>query len=173
MPHSLTTLLVVFVLALSMQARADQELEFKLKTYGMVCNQCAYGVEQALQHTDGVNDATVDLKSGSVVVKAEPTNPPSPEILAQRVRDQRLSIEKIEATLVGRIVRTSDQWQLVVGSRRFRLDASEGTPLDGYENETAVVDGVFEGIPGVDGASGSPRLILRAVNRSVGSHPVH
>ena len=58
-----TALLGIIVLGISAQAQAEQQPEFRLKTYGMVCNQCAYGVEQSLQHTKGVKDVIVELRS--------------------------------------------------------------------------------------------------------------
>ncbi len=163
-----TALLGIIVLGISAQAQAEQQPEFRLKTYGMVCNQCAYGVEQSLQHTKGVKDVIVDLRSGDVTVIPDPSNPPSAEILAQRITDQRISISNIEATLVGRLVRTPDGWQLVIGSQRLSLETAVGSPaLEQYADQTVVVEGVFAGIPGVDGAEGLPRFILRAVRGSV------
>ncbi len=157
----LTTLLTVFLLTIPAQSEAGQANEFRFKTYGMVCNQCAYGVEQSLQHSEGVNDAIVDLRSGSVLVKAELVGPPAVEVLAQRILDQRVSIEKVEATLVGRIERTTEGWLLVYGSQRYTLTPSDNSLLlDQHTGRTVVVDGFFEGIEGVDGATGTPRFIL-------------
>ena len=163
-----TALLGIIVLAISAQAQAGQQPEFRLKTYGMVCNQCAYGVEQSLQHTKGVKDVVVNLRNGDVTVIPDPSNPPSAETLAKKVTDQRISISRIEATLVGRLVRTSAGWQLVIGSQHVSLETAEGSPaLEQYADQMVVVEGVFKGIPGVDGAEGAPRFILRAVRGSV------
>ena len=131
----------------------------------MVCNQCAYGVEQMLQHTAGVNDVIVDLRSGNVVVQADSVNPPSAEVLVQKIIDQRISLEKIEATLVGRIDKTTDGWELVAGAQRFNVEPAGGLSLDEYAGQTVTVEGVFKGLPGIDGAEGSPRLVLRTISK--------
>lgn len=150
---NLTAAFAIFVVTISTPAQAGQEPAFRLNTSGMGWAQCVYGVEQSLQHTKGVKDAIVDLGSGIVTVIGDPANPPSPDILAQIVKSQRFSIEEIEATLVGRLVRTLDGWQLVVGSQTHSLETLEGgSALEEYVDQTVRVDGVFEGIPGAEGA---------------------
>ncbi len=162
----LTSLSVFFAFALSGFAQAAPKSEFRLTVYGMYCNQCAYGVEQTLQHTAGVNDVIVDLRSGNVVVQADSANPPSAGVLVQKVIDQRLSLEKIEATLVGRIVKTTNGWELIAGEQHFNLDTTAGElSLDEHSDQTVTVEGVFEGLPGIDDTEGSPRLVLRTISK--------
>ncbi len=160
-----TFLLTVFFLAAPAQAQADREAEFRLTVYGMVCNQCAYGVEQTLQHTDGVRDAIVDLKRHSVVVRADPSPPPAPETLARKVLDQRVSLKAIEATFFGRVARGPDGWTLVAGPRRFPIDEADRIALTSFEGVSVVVTGTFRGVPGVDGASGVLRFGLRSIRK--------
>lgn len=143
---------------------AEQQDEFRLNVYGMYCNQCAYGLEQALQHTDGVTDAIIDLKNNSAVVKVIPLSPPAAETLVEKAIDQRLSVKKIEATLTGRVERTADGWALTCGSQRFSLVVDEGpVKLEELTDQYITLDGVFDGIEGVDAAAGRPRFIVRAI----------
>lgn len=160
----ITSFLALTAFAVSTQNLAAQN-EFRFTTYGMVCNQCAYGIEQALQHTDGVDDTIVDLRNGNVVVQADAANPPNVEALVKKIIDQRISLKNIEATLVGRIVQSDSGWQLIYGAQRLALETFEGLALEEYADQTVTVEGKFEGFEGVDNAEGSPRFILRSVNR--------
>lgn len=162
--NTLTALLTLVAFAVAAPAAAGAKSEFRLSVYGMVCNQCAYGVEQSLQHTEGVEDAIVDLRSGSVVVKVNPAAPPSAEVLAQKIRDQRVSLRKMEATLVGRIMRSAEgEWELVAGSQRYRLAGETEIALDRYAGQTVAVSGVFEGVSGLEGAEGPTRFLPREI----------
>ncbi len=162
--RSSSMLFALVVLMVSAQAMALPKSEFRLSVYGMVCNQCAYGVEQSLQHTEGVKDAIVDLREGHVVVVADPTNPPSAEALAGRIRDQRVSLRAMEATLSGRIARSDQGWELLAGARRFRVEPGDDADLARYAGESVTVEGVFKGVPGLEGAEGPSRLIVRSVS---------
>ena len=136
------------------------ETEFRLTVTGMGCSQCVYALEQALQHTHGVKDAIVDLRSRSVVVKVDPSNPPSAEALAQSARGQKFSLAKLEATLVGRIEQTSNGWQLIAGSRRFNVSPTDDGPgIDAFINRIVVLEGMFDGIEDVEGATKSARFV--------------
>ena len=64
----------------------------------------------------------------------------------------------------ARIERTTEGWLLVYGSQRYTLTPSDNSLLlDQHTGRTVVVDGFFEGIEGVDGATGTPRFILHGV----------
>ena len=163
-PSMLFTLFL-FTIAFGNPAQAaEQGDEFRLHVYGMFCNQCAYGLEQSLQHTDGVKDAIVDLRKNSAVVKVVSSGPPPAAALVQKAINQGISVKKIEATLTGRVEQTARGWELVAGSRRFSLTTDEGGPnIEDHVNQTVTLEGVFAGIKGVDKATGEPRFIARAI----------
>ena len=112
----LTTLLTVFLLTIPAQSEAGQANEFRFKTYGMVCNQCAYGVEQSLQHSEGVNDAIVDLRSGSVVVVAELVASPAVEVLAHGYWISGFPLRKLKPRSSGALSgrRRGGNWSTVL-----------------------------------------------------------
>lgn len=129
---------------------------YELSVYGMVCNQCAYGVEQAVQHTAGVQDTTVDLRDGIVRVTPQAGTLPDPQAIADRITNQRVSIARFRATLTGRIERGDDGWRLLVGDRHFNLGAGEGVDLATAEGRTVTVHGLFSDVTGVDGTQKTP-----------------
>lgn len=137
--------------------------EYRATVYGMVCNQCAYGVEQSLQHTDGVADALVDLKNGSVVVKAT-ASPPEARTVVEKIRAQGVSVRKLEATLTGRLEETSGDWRLVLGGHRVSVRRGADAPaLSSNEGQQVSATGTFEGVKGVDDASGPVRFVLSGI----------
>jgi len=164
---TLTAVLAVFASTGAALAAGDPPSEFRLTVYGMVCNQCAYGVEQSLQHTEGVEDAIVDLRAGSVVVVVNPISPPSARVLAQRIRDQRVSLRKMEATLIGRVVHSVEAgWSLMVGSERYRLTAENESIIERHANGTVVATGVFEGLSEAEDAQEKLRFVIRDIRTS-------
>ncbi len=152
-------ILLIALISLALPATAA-ETEFRITVTGMGCSQCVYALEQALQHTAGVKDAIVDIRTRLVVVKVDANNPPSAEALAQSAKNQKYSVAKIAATLVGRVERTTSGLQIIAGSRRFRV-----SPVDGgikmveYVNRTVAVEGVFVRIEGGGHASKSYRFV--------------
>jgi copper chaperone CopZ len=69
MKSGLAKLLLIFTTALllaSTALAADQTAKFKVT--GMYCNACQTKIQHALNKTDGVKSATVDLDAGSATV---------------------------------------------------------------------------------------------------------
>ena len=64
-----------------------------LKVTGMSCEHCVRAVTSALQDTDGVRRAEVDLKAGRAVVDYDESKT-SPRALANAVMDEGYSAEE-------------------------------------------------------------------------------
>lgn len=174
-PMLLTGLMALGGLVAAPGALATSANTYELSVYGMVCNQCAYGVEQATQHTAGVQDTTVDLRDGVVRVTPQAGTLPDPQAIADRITNQRVSISKFRATLTGRIERGDDVWRLIVGDRRFTLDVGDSVDLAAADGRTVTVRGLFTGVTGVDGTERVPgragrretvRFVIEAVQGS-------
>ncbi|HUP89861.1 MAG TPA: cation transporter [Longimicrobiales bacterium] len=65
-----------------------------LKVTGMSCEHCVRAVTNALKSTDGVSDASVDLKAGRAVVEYEESKT-TPRALANAVMDEGYTAEEI------------------------------------------------------------------------------
>ena len=65
-----------------------------LKVTGMSCDHCVRAVTQALKNTDGVQDATVDLKSARATVHYD-DGKTNPRVLASAVMDEGYTAEEI------------------------------------------------------------------------------
>ena len=65
-----------------------------LKVTGMSCDHCVKAVTQALKATDGVQDATVDLKGARATVQYDETKT-NPRALAGAVMDEGYTAEEI------------------------------------------------------------------------------
>ncbi|MFB6273594.1 MAG: heavy metal-associated domain-containing protein [Salinibacter sp.] len=126
---------------------------YQAEVYGMVCNQCAYGVEQALLHTEGVKDAYVNLKDGDVraFLKSDQTVPVKQ--IVQKITDQGISVRGLQATLSGRVEKQEGTLYFVVGGARYHLrPAEESSSLSQYAGQEVTLSGSFKDVPGMDGA---------------------
>jgi copper chaperone len=65
-----------------------------LKVKGMSCDHCVRAVTQALKNTEGVQDATVDLKGARATVHYDDSRT-NPRVLASAVMDEGYTAEEI------------------------------------------------------------------------------
>ena len=65
-----------------------------LKVTGMSCDHCVRAVTQALKNTDGVQDASVDLKGARATVQYDESKT-NPRALAGAVTDEGYTAEEI------------------------------------------------------------------------------
>jgi copper chaperone len=65
-----------------------------LKVTGMSCDHCVRAVTQALQNTEGVRNATVDLKGARATVDYD-ENKTNPRALATAVGDEGYKAEEL------------------------------------------------------------------------------
>jgi copper chaperone len=65
-----------------------------LKVTGMSCDHCVRAVTQALQNTEGVREATVDLKGARATVEYD-EGKTNPRALAGAVADEGYPAEEI------------------------------------------------------------------------------
>lgn len=163
-------LLVLPLLVAAPTALAQEKKQsgptYQAKVYGMVCNQCAYGVEQALLHTEGVKDAYVNLKDGDVraFLKSDQTVPAKQ--IVQKITDQGISVRGLQATLSGRVEKQEGTLYFVVGGARYHLrPAEESSSLVQYAGQEVALSGSFKNVAGMDGAkeSESAQFVARQV----------
>lgn len=64
-----------------------------LKVTGMSCDHCVRAVTQALQNTDGVRSANVDLKGARATVEYD-ENKTNPQALASAVTEEGYKAEE-------------------------------------------------------------------------------
>lgn len=74
----------------------EQPRQISVKVLGMSCPFCAYGVEQKLQRLEGVEELTVELKSGVATLTLEEGADISNEKLVQTVK--QAGFEAVEIT---------------------------------------------------------------------------
>lgn len=143
---------------------------YEARVFGMVCNQCAYGLEQALLHTSGVVKAHVDLKEGDVraYLKRVEDVPAAAEIV-RTIKDQGLTVKVLGGAFTGSIVEGKD------GALRFRLGdatyvlegAKDGLDLRRYAGKDVRLYGLFRAIKGVEteenGGEGPARFVAERV----------
>ena len=80
-----STLIAALLLSSSVLAADPQVLDIDVK--GMSCPFCVYNVENKLKALDGVQTATVNLKSGRARIQMQAGQQADPEQLRQAVID--------------------------------------------------------------------------------------
>ncbi|HKX98174.1 MAG TPA: heavy metal-associated domain-containing protein, partial [Steroidobacteraceae bacterium] len=108
-------------------ARADGLRELDQTIFGMDCAPCAAGVEQGLRKLHGVTSVRVSLNEGKAVVTLTAGNRTTLAQVREVIRHNGFTPKDARATLVGRVMRQSDQWWIDTGSGRFVLEADSAT----------------------------------------------
>lgn len=158
------SLAVLMLSAFQLQAQNQtKELSYQAKVYGMVCNQCAYGVEQALLHTDGIKDVYVNLKEGDVRAVLNPNKTVPADQIVQKIADQGITVRGLSGTLTGRIEQQNGTLYFVMGDARYELQSDEkNRSLEQYVGQNVTLSGQFKNVKGMDNAKSSQPAVFVA-----------
>ena len=170
---SIATLLGALLLWQVPAAQAQQVEQtgsrYEVNVFGMVCNQCAYGVEQTLLHTDGIEEVYVNLKEGDVRAYLKASEPMlSAERIVQKIKDEGLTVKELSGAFTGRVEQQEGTYYFVLGETRYQLQGAEDGPaLDAYVGQEVRLVGAFQDVKGLEGAQedGLPRFIAARVEQ--------
>ncbi len=92
---AMVVLLAIGVGAGASDGSADGAEVVVLTVHGLSCPLCAHNLDGQLKKIEGVEDATIDLKTGSVTVRLARANAVSDERLTAAVKDAGFTLKKI------------------------------------------------------------------------------
>ncbi len=124
-------LLLVFpTVTVALSAVKDEPAMIQLQVNGLACPFCAYGLEKKLRALPGVNDVSIDINNGRVVMVIRGSEIPDVEAVRKAVKKAGFTPGTVEYVLVGRVNGENRTIRLADGNTVILLRFEKGKSAD-------------------------------------------